>query len=308
MNAAQRTEARPLVVGALLGTSGWIAGLFLLFFVGTLFKPHTALEAATSGAVLLAAARAFFYVDRDERLVFLSQLALTMSIAGQFMVLWAVNLHTVDLHKGGNWGVVAYAAVLLQSVLALAMPNRLHRTLSALFACIAWGFSLHYLFFGGPGVGFARGWHMASTPVVILSWLAGWALPVAGLAALVRGEPAWTQRAWAPVLRPLSAGLTIGLMFATLAAQPLGTLRGIASAGIAMWPLLSAAIALAALAAAFAQRRRALMAVGAVALLLHVSHFYYALGASLLFKSLLMLAMGGVLLMAAHVLKTREAP
>jgi uncharacterized membrane protein len=43
-----------------------------------------------------------------------------------------------------------------------------------------------------------------------------------------------------------------------------------------------------------------------VATLLHVSHFYYALGAGLLVKSVLMLAMGGVLLFAARAFKLKE--
>jgi uncharacterized membrane protein len=38
------------------------------------------------------------------------------------------------------------------------------------------------------------------------------------------------------------------------------------------------------------------------AVLLHVSHFYYALGTSLLLKSVLMLAMGAALLLAARTL------
>jgi len=44
-----------------------------------------------------------------------------------------------------------------------------------------------------------------------------------------------------------------------------------------------------------------------VAALLHVSHFYYALGTSLLVKSVLMLAMGGVLLFAARALVVKES-
>jgi len=73
-----------------------------------------------------------------------------------------------------------------------------------------------------------------------------------------------------------------------------------------LWPLLSALGALAAVAAAFARRRRGLMGVCVVAALLHVSHFYYALGTSLVVKSLLMLAMGGAALIAARVLRPME--
>jgi uncharacterized membrane protein len=43
-----------------------------------------------------------------------------------------------------------------------------------------------------------------------------------------------------------------------------------------------------------------------VALLLHVSHFYYELGTSLLLKALLMLAMGAAMLFGARVLAHSE--
>jgi uncharacterized membrane protein len=72
-----------------------------------------------------------------------------------------------------------------------------------------------------------------------------------------------------------------------------------------LWPLLSAGAALAAVAAAFALRSRALMGACMVAVLLHVSHFYYALGTSLLLKSLLMLLTGAALLFTARRLATR---
>ncbi|MES1162371.1 MAG: DUF4401 domain-containing protein, partial [Rhizobacter sp.] len=75
---------------------------------------------------------------------------------------------------------------------------------------------------------------------------------------------------------------------------------------LALWPLLSALGALAAVAAAFARRQRGLMSVCVIAALLHLSHFYYALGTSLLVKSMLMLAMGVAALIAARVLHSKE--
>jgi uncharacterized membrane protein len=50
------------------------------------------------------------------------------------------------------------------------------------------------------------------------------------------------------------------------------------------------------------------MAVCVVAALLHVSHFYYVMGTSLLVKSMIMLAMGAAFLGAAHYLKRSDAP
>lgn len=69
--------------------------------------------------------------------------------------------------------------------------------------------------------------------------------------------------------------------------------------------MLSAGAALAAVAAAFALGSRALMGACIVATLLHVSHFYYALGTSLLLKSTLMLLMGAAMLFAARRLAAK---
>jgi len=64
--------------------------------------------------------------------------------------------------------------------------------------------------------------------------------------------------------------------------------------------MLSAGAALGAVAAAFALRSRALMGACILAVLLHISHFYYVLGTSLLLKSLLMIALGVALLLASR--------
>ena len=291
---------RPWYIGLLLGVSGWLAGLFLLGFVGMLFHPDTAPEAALAGAILLAAAWGLFKVDRDG--AFVTQLALALSIAGQCLMLFAMNEHEHSL------GPIAASALLLQLVLALVMPNALHRTLSTFFATIAWALTVRFVFFGEPE--FWRGGR-AFAPSLAQS-LAGWALawlPIgAGAWALIRREPLWMARRWQPVLRPVLTGLLVGLAFATLASQPFESFRWFGNGTarpdwLALWPLLSALAALGGVAAAFALRSRALTGACAVAVLLHVAHFYYELGTSLLLKSLLMLAIGAAMLAAARWLR-----
>jgi len=297
---------RPLAIGLLLGASGWVAGLFMLVFVAMLFRPDTAPQAAVSGGLLLAAAWGLFKADGDGRQVFVAQLALALSIAGQCLVLFAMSEHARSIAP------IAGAALLLQTVLAVAMPNRLHRTLSTLFASIAWALTLRFGLFGDTDF-----WHgrdtapPASTASALAGWLFAWVPVGASLVWLIRNEAEWMARGWQPVLRPMATGLIVGLAFATLASQPFESFRWFIDhevdvGGLAWWPLLSAAGAIAAGAAAFALRQRALVAVCVVATLLHVSHFYYALGAGLLVKSVLMLAMGGVLLFAARAFKLKE--
>lgn len=297
---------RPLAISLLLGVSGWVAGLFLLLFIALLFRPDSAGAAAVSGLVLLAAAWGLFKTDGDGAQVFVAQLALALSIAGQCLMLFAMSEHARGIAP------IASAALLLQGVLAVAMPNRLHRTLSTLFASIAWALTVRFALVGEPDF-----WHAdrdappASVAVALVGWLTAWGPVVAALGWLIRHEAAWMARGWQPVLRPVIAGLIVGLAFATLASHPFESFRWFGHAevdagGLALWPLLSAAGALTATAAAFALRQRGLMALCVVAVLGHVSHFYYALGASLLVKSVLMLAMGGALLAAARWLTSKE--
>ena len=287
---------RPWYISLLLGTSGWLAGAFLLAFVAVLFHPDSADKAAVSGLVLLTAAWGLFKADRDG--AFTSQLALALSVAGQCLMVFAMSGHSHRL------AAVASAALVLQTALVLIMPSRLHRVMSTLFATIAWALMLRFGLFGEPDWSGAR--NAAPSLVAALSgWALAWAPVGAGLWWLIRSEPNWVARSWPPVLRPLLSGLIIGLAFATLVSQPFESFRWwgnvpVRQDWLALWPLLSAGAALAAVGAAFALGSRALMGACIVAVLLHVSHFYYELGTSLLLKSLLMLVTGVALWFAAR--------
>jgi hypothetical protein len=304
---ATRTAApdRPLAIGLLLGVSGWAAGIFVLIFVALLFRPESAGQAAISGAILLAAAWGLFMAARDEQ-VFVAQLALALSIAGQCLALYAM---TKDAH---GIAPIAVAALVLQTVLALAMRNRLHRTLSTLFATIAWALALRFALFGDPDFATqGQAVHAASLAAALGGWLLAWSPVGAALWWAIRSQADWESHGWASLTRPIVDGLIVGLAVATLASQPFESVRWLGSGGqgggnLALWPLLSALGALGALAAAFALRRPGLMVLCAVAALLHLAHFYYALGTSLLVKSLLMLAMGTVFLGAARLLDSKE--
>jgi hypothetical protein len=298
---AANASTRPWYIGLLLGVSGWLAGGFLLVFVALFFQPDSAPAAAVLGLVLLAAAWGLFKAERDG--AFTSQLALALSFAGQCLMLFAM---TKDNHA---LAAVAGAAFGLQAGMLLLMPNRLHRVMSALFGLIAWALMWRFGLFGEPSWGESNG-TAPSLPAALAGWAMAWLPPGAALWLLIRHESAWVARGWAPLLRPGLSGLIIGIGFATLLSQPFESFRWWGSAPmrqdwLALWPLLSAGAALAAVAAAFALGSRALMGACIVAVLLHISHFYYMLGTSLLLKSLLMLAMGAALLCAARWLGAR---
>ena len=307
MNARETHPAdsgRPLAISLLLGASGWFAGIFVLILVALAVRPDSAAPAAITGVVLLAAAWGLFMAASGGLQIVVVQLALALSIAGQCLVVFAAADHA------GGIGPAAAAALLLQIVLAFVMPDRLHRTLSTLFATVAWALTVRFALFDAHA-----GWRDdAARPTFLPAALGGWLLtwgPIAGaLWWAIRHEAAWVARGWVALAQPIVTGLIAGLAFATLASQPFDDMRWFgahASDGSqALFPVLSALAALAALAAAFAQGRRALMALCAIAALLHASSFYYALGASLLVKSLLMLVAGVACLAAARMLRTEE--
>ena len=304
--AAAPAFERPWYIGLLLGTAGWLAGLFVLILVVMLFEPHSKGGATAAGVVLLVAAWGLFKVDREG--AFVSQLALALSIAGQFAALFGI----VDTFSGGVREIagIAFGALVLQVALALVMPNRLHRTMSVLFACTAWALFVRYGLWDSDPFHYRDVRPAPSLPLALAGWAIAW-LPVAGiLYVLALREPAWMAAGRQEIVRPAIVGLILGLALTTLFSQPFESFpwRDVETqGGLSIWPLLSAAAALAALAGAFALGHRGLAAVCIVAALLHISHFYYALGASLLLKSLTMIALGVVLLGSAHEMRRRPA-
>ncbi len=301
---------RPWYVSLLLGAAGWIAGIFLLIFVFMLFKPEGAGPALVVGLVLLAAAWGLFKVDREG--AFVSQLALALSVAGQFAVLYGIG----DTFFKGTREIagIALVALVLQVALIVAMPNRLHRTMSALFACMAWALLVRYGLWDQAEWGGSRDTPAAhSLGLALLGWAIAW-LPVGGLLYVVaHREPTWIAQGRQAIVRPAVVGLIVGLAVATLLSQPFDSFRWggrteVQQGWLAIWPLLSALAALGALAAAFAMGNRGLTAMCVVAALVHVSHFYYAMGATLLIKSATMIVLGALLLAAAHHLKQKASP
>jgi hypothetical protein len=296
--AAAQTTPRPWYISLLLGASGWLAGAFMLGFVGLLFRPDSAGAAALCGLVLLAAAWGLFKADREG--AFTAQLALSLSIAGQCLMLFALTEHNHSI------AAIASTAVVLQVVMVLLMPNPLHRSMSTLFAVIAWVLAIRFGLFGEPHWSSSES-YVASLGPALLGWAMTWVPVLAGLWWLLRSEAQWVANGWAPVLRPVLTGLIVGLAFATIASHPFESFRWWSNDAVrvdwlALWPLLSSGAALGAVAAAFALRSRALMGVCIVAALAHISYFYYALGTSLLLKSLLMIVMGLALLLASRAL------
>ena len=308
--AGAGTPDRPWYIGVLLGTAGWFAGVLLLVFVGALFRPDSGPGALVVGAVLVGAAWGLFKADREG--AFFSQLALALSIAGQFALLYGIH---ESLFKGlGAWiPTLAAVGLVIQLALVAVMPSSLHRTMSTLFACIAWAMFVRYGLWDEPFWSQRKAGPGPSLGSALFGWALVW-VPVGGaLYFLVRREPQWMAAGRQALARPVAVGLIASLAVATLLSHPFETFTFWAEPGarkswLALWPLLSALASLGALAAAFALGNRGLMAVCIVAALLHMSHFYYAMGATLIVKSILMIAMGAGCLAAARYLGRGHKP
>jgi hypothetical protein len=295
---------RPWFVTALQGTAGWLAGIFVLVFIGAAFEPRTAGELAIFAVVLLPAAFLLYRGDRDN--AFLDQLALSASIAGQIAATAAFAMAT-DYSASLSSACVA----VMQCLLVIVMPNRLARSLAAFFACVAWALTIRFVWWGEE-----ESWSGPQQAVSLAPALIGWAviwIPVAAISlATIAGEAKWMARSAARIVRPALSGMLLALTFGTFASEPLHAFSWIFSSGpapgnwLVLWPLLNAAAALFAGFGAFHLRNKALLGVAIAAALLHVGQFYFLLGTTLVVKSIIMVTVG-VFLLACGLLLNRRA-
>lgn len=292
------TDGRPWFISIVLGVSGWLAGVCVLVLVGILFEPNSTGAIAVIGSLLLAAAFALYVADRDSQ--FSDQFALALSVAGQLAMVWAA------FEANHSEATTAALTCAMQVVLLFVMPNPFAKMLAAFFACCAWALAVRFAWWGSSTYHAVQ--DVALGPALI-GWLVVW-LPIVGtIHALINNEGRWMAGAVRRIARPALIGLLVSLSLATWMSEPLGSLMfwdGQSKTNwLALWPLLSAIGALLAVLYAFQLRSRALIGVASVGALLHVSHFYYLLGLSLLIKSCIMLGVGVLALLAATWLQRR---
>lgn len=299
---AEPADDRPWYISVILGAAGWLAGLFALGFVGALFTPEGPAGFAFAGIVMLAGAFALYAAGRS---AFFDQLALALSIAGQFALAWAA----VD---GSDSPTIAAAFVtLMQVVLLVAMPNRMAKVLAAFFACIAWALMIRFALWGEMMLSDVS--REVPLGLALVSWLVIWAPLIAAARALIAYEARWMATQWRLLARTALTGLLMALAIATWASEPLGSLVFWSPSGetyvnwLVLWPLLGTATALFAAVCAYRLRNRALIGLAIAGALLHVMQFYYLLGTTLVVKSIIMLVVGTVLLLAGWSWGRRDA-
>lgn len=275
----------------MLGLAAWFSGVLGMLVTGLIWN------LSGSGAflplALLWGVPGLLLLRVQGMGTFPWQLGLSLLIAGECAAVAAIGLAFERPEP-----TLFASALLFVGVAALA-PRPAAQVLNVLAACAAWVLCLRWSMLGEP-------WHLwsdASRPplaMAVFTWLACWAPLIATLLSIVRSEARWMATPWAGLLRSAIIGLIVALAFATPLADPLSGFVWRDSDGsrdwMALWPLLSLAAGVVATAVAFHQRLRVLLAVCLFGLLLHVGHFYYALGISLLAKSVVMLLMGAGLL------------
>jgi len=301
----------PWPVRAMLGIAGW-AGAIFLFLVA-----RSVLTALPAGAVCCIAAYAIFRaMPRND---FAGQFGLAISIAGQAMLLSGL----INIAGGESFPGVYLAMAVVEGALAFAIPNYVHRVITAFAAnfCLFTAAAIN----GAPALGIfvaAAGaavvWlnqiRMAQRPSLWEPLGCGFAIALLYLDSGLRvGLGFWSvpgiSYTEAPHFLPWLGQVATGFTFVyavwklreragveagsrggvfTLAAAIVLALCGLAAHGI------SAAILV--LVLGFANGNRVLMGLGLLAFGGYLSHFYYELSTTLLVKSMVLAVTGAVLL------------
>lgn len=325
MSVDQNSVQQAWYIRVMLGFAGWLGALFLMAFVGIGFSfvMDSAVASFSIGVALCTCAYVLFRAVKNQD--FVAQFALAVSLAGQGFIVFGL----FDKFRSHDTSLYAFL-LLIELFLMVCMPNFIHRFLTCLASVcaaylllqqvgfvgllhgvlalaatllwwspqllrqpafwrpIAYGLALASLFVVGARFASPFYWHASEFLWVKYTWQIGASL--VNLALLL---------ALALVLRREQVSLSSGIgVFALLGA---GMLCGFSYVA----PGLSSAILL--ICIAFSFSNRILLGVGLLALLSFLSHYYYQLQVSLLYKSIVLLSLA-VLLLAVRYLLYRLLP
>ncbi len=315
----------PWYVRVMLGAAGWIGALFMIGFLaaGFEFVFRSAPVTFAVGAAVCAGAAVLFRAHPDGN--FTGQFGLAVSLAGQALMVYAL----ARLFER-SFSAAALAVALQQALLFVLVPNFVHRVWTSWTAAYAAAYAL-----GNAGLqAFAPA---AVTFAFLWPWLAefdhprrgellraaGYGLALAAVQTAVMHGSLWSallvghagRQAIGGVALSWTGNLAAGLVLIWAVLRllkregvGLDAPHGrIALAGALLLALISLKApgvgpAAAILVVGFANGNRVLAGLGIFALLGYLSHYYYALHATLLEKSALLAAAGLVLLAARFAL------
>ncbi len=316
----------PWFIRVMLGFAGWLGALFLLGFVGAafafVFRSAASMVVVGAGACV-AAVVIFRAAPKSD---FMAQFGLAGSLAGQALLLFGF----AGLFHDFSPTQFAWCFLLQEAALFVLIPNFLHRVLCALGGALA----ANWLLLDAGLAAFAPA---AVTAAFLAAWLSefeldrhgpllragGYGLAIAAVVTAVLHGGLWLgwlarQGHGAPVGgdpvewlgRGASALVLVAAVVALLRREGLALGSGQGRVGLAAALILGAASfkapgvgpAVAILVVGYANGNRVLAGLGIFALLGYLSHYYYALQSTLLFKSGLLVATGIALLGARFVL------
>lgn len=312
------TSETPWFVKVLLAFSGWFAALFLLGFlaIGLASLVESSTASMITGSVLIGAAFALLRMSKNE---FVEHLALAVSLAGQLLVAMAIWKFARG-HESMVWLLVA----LFQALLAVLMPNFVHRVFSAFISASSLAIALAlmrvpYLFSGI--ILFPAAWlwlnefRLPKQLKIIQAVGYGLVLaliPLAGATALGFGNLHWySTQTTLPWVRPwmgelLAAGALLYVVWNLLQrhGQRLSgsvvvlVLAATAVIGAASMAAKGVSVGIVILLLGFAGGNRVLLGLGVASLLFYISSYYYTLEATLLAKAQTLFIVGLVMLAA----------
>jgi hypothetical protein len=323
--------ASPWFIRVMLGFAGWLGALFLLGFVGAAFAfvIKSAASMVVAGALACAAAVAIFRAAPKSD--FMAQFGLAASLAGQVLLLFGF----AGLFKNISATQFAWCFLLQEAALFVLIPNFLHRVLCALGAALAANFLIvdAGLYAFAPAAitaGFVAAWlsefkFERNGPLVRAG---GYGLAIAAVVTAVLHGGLWLgwlvrHRYGVPIGgeavewlgRSASALVLIVAVVMLLRREGLALDSAQGKVGLTAAVILGAVSfkapgvgpAAAILVVGYANGNRVLAGLGILALLGYLSHYYYSLQTTLLYKSGL-LAATGIALLAARFAMQRLWP
>jgi len=298
-----------------VGAAAWLAALFLLFFLGVALEDIVKRSGGAIAIGLVVVVASIIVLRWAGERLFVSQLALAFSLAGQALVL--VGLLMNDARPDAlNWSL--FAVLELALVAAVAHPG--HRVLATLGAALSLLMALHTtstatLFLPLVLAAFVavQSRVLAAAPPHSLwtSLATGLALALLGAMVYAGLPELWTQvkpAPWHAALRTFAAALLVaacavaaGLLVRDAGVRlrshaGVGAVLALAGLATAAYPVPAVAAALVMLLMAFTAGQRALLGLAVLALLVALAHHYYGLDATLLQKSAGLAAIAVVLL------------
>ncbi|WP_415896330.1 GDYXXLXY domain-containing protein [Neptuniibacter sp. QD72_48] len=315
------------------GFSGWLAALFMLGFVGSIFgwlfryDNHILLMVAGLGCSI----GAYTIYRHSGESPFYNQLALAISICGQFMFGWGLFEFL-----GDNEVTVFLALAIYQAVLALVMPSFLHRVISSWFAMIAlfWGLNrqgIHGLDSAVAALAFTLiwckeqqwlKWHKFLIPIsygmaISLLQFSGHSLLQNELSFLYKISDVGFLQLNGPLIGSIAQIATFAFLLAYIFKEQqvtkdskniAGYLALIIIMAVTSFTIAGLPAALLLLLVGFHRQQRALLGLGLVALISFVSWYYYNLQETLLVKSIYLVGLGTVALVSYFLLSKIYLP